>query len=669
MISYRALIIFGFSLLFFIALLIKLYSIQIINNEYYLLKAQAQQIKTQVAKAERGVIKDRDGEILSFTREFISFYVDTRMMNEKRIDTISKIFSMTFGKNRYYYRNLIENGIRNICLERKVPIEDASHLKKIVVDGLFYIEDFTRVYPYGKLAAHVLGYVNGEFKGASGIEKVYNEKLSGSDGYFIFQRNVLGKIISIDEKKSKAPKPGNNLILTINKTYQNILEDELAKGLEKYEGESAVGIIMNPNDGEILALANIPNYDPNNFQNYPIESLRNRAITDTYEPGSTIKSLIMSILFDQNLVNENEVFNTVKGKYVFRNVRITDSHPYDSLSVKEILEQSSNIGMLKLSLRVPDELFYKYLRDYGFGNFTSIDLPGEADGKLKRPDNFNPYTKVFMSFGYEISITPLQLITAYSALINGGKLLRPFVVKAITDDKDSIIEETKPQVIRNVINQKTSDIMKRLLVGVVENGTGKEARLDNVLVGGKTGTSQKFKNGSYNDSDHHSSFIGFFPADNPQIICLILVNTPKIGKYGGLVAAPIFKNVAQRLLESDLTIAPLRKKINRTNNLIKELITSTSTETKNLFMNIPENKRDQYSRRNFVHINKKIMPNLINYSMRDAIVILNEIGLKYRITGTGRIVSQSIEPGSAIDNNSICYLKCSLSKKVNSLKN
>lgn len=670
MINYRALVILGFSLIFFIALIIKLYTIQIINNEFYSLKAQAQQNKPQVAKAERGVIKDRNGEILCFTRDNISFYVDTRMMTEKRVDTISKVFSKVFGKSQEYYKDLIENGVRNVCLEKKVPMDKALILKKFVVDGLYYIEDFSRVYPYGKLASHILGYVDRELNGAAGIEKVFDSTLRGIDGYFVFQRDVLGRIISLDEKNSKPPKAGKNIILTINKTYQNILEEELERGLQKYEGESAVGIIMNPNTGEILALSNVPDYDPNKYNDYSIDALRNRAITDTYEPGSTIKALVLSILFDQNLVRENEVINTENGKYIFRNVRIIDSHPFNSLTVRQILEQSSNVGMSKLSTRISDEIFYKYLRDYGFSNYTSIELPGEADGTLKMPVNFTPYTKAFMSFGYELSVTPLQMITAYSALINGGTLMKPFLVKAITDNKDSLIEEIKPVKIRNVISRKTSDLMRNLLVGVVEHGTGTAAQLENVLVGGKTGTSQKLINGSYTNAKHNSSFIGFFPADNPQIICLILVNAPKFGKYGGFVAAPIFKNVAKRILDADVNLVPVRKKINRTNNLIEELITKTESkpEEEKSFFNLPDKKDNSNERKKINVVNKNVMPDLKNHSLRDAIAILNEIGLNYKIIGTGKVVSQSIEPGTAIDKNSVCYLKCSLPKKVDLIK-
>lgn len=671
MINYRALIILAIVFLIFAALIIKLISIQILNNEYYSLKAIKQQNKPQIVKAERGIIKDRNGEVLSFTNDNISFYVDTRMMTSEKVDTIIKIFSKVFKKDKNYYKELIENGIRNVCLEKKVSIDKALYLKKIVIDGLFYEEDHTRVYPYGSLASHVIGYVNKELKGIEGIERVYDQNLSGTDGYYVFQRDVKGRIISLDEKNSRAPQPGNNVILTINKSYQKILQEELLKGLQKYEGESAVGIIMNPNTGEILALANLPDFDPANYNVFTDEARRNRAITDTYEPGSTLKAIVLAVLFDQKLVKEDEVINTENGKFIFKNVRISDTHPHRSLTVRQILEQSSNVGMSKLSFRISDEVLYKYLRDFGFSNYTSIELPGEADGRLKKPMNFSAITKAFMSFGYELSVTPIQLITAFSALINGGILYKPYIVKAITDANGKLIEESKPTKIRNIIKKETSDLMRELMVGVVENGTGTAAQLDNVLVGGKTGTSQKFENGNYTSSKHNSSFIGFFPADNPQLICMILINSPKVGKYGGLVAAPIFHDVAKRILEADLNLVPNRKKINRSKSVIDQLIadirTSPSTTSKS-YLNVPEKTTKISVHKRFSNINRNVMPNLISYSMRDAIAMLNEIGLKYKITGTGKVVSQSIQPGTAIKSDLVCFIKCEPSKSINKIK-
>lgn len=661
MINYRALIITGFVFIAFIVLVIKLYSIQIINNEFYSLLAEQQQNKPHVVKAERGIIKDRSGEVLTFTRDNISFFVDTRMIKEEKVNEIVNIFSEAFGKSKDYYKEIIEKGLRNVCLEKKVPKEMALRLKNYVIEGFFYQEDYSRIYPYGSLASNVIGYVDNDLIGKDGIEKIYDKELTGKDGFYVFEKDAIGRIISLNEKLSRDPISGNNITLTINKTYQQILEEELTKGLEKYEGESASGILMNPNTGEILALTNIPNYDPANYKYFSDSVRRNKILTDTYEPGSTMKAITMSILFDQRLANVDEIIDTENGTYYYKSVKISDTHPYSKLSVKQVLEQSSNVGMAKLSLRIPDDMLYRYLRDFGFGNVTSVDLPGETSGSLKKPSEFSAISKPFLSYGYEISVTPIQLITAYSALINGGSLYQPYLLKEITDSKGNVVKKIQPTKIRQVIDKATSDLMKSLLVGVVENGTGKSAQLEDVIVGGKTGTAQQLVNNSYTSKKHNSSFIGFFPADEPKLIGLILISAPKIGKYGGLVAAPIFKEVSRRIIDADLSLVPNKKKIERNNNIadqfIAELKSTPVSKSKN-YMNISSDKNGKYKSRFTFDVTNKKMPNLINSSLRDAVAQMNELGLEYKISGVGKVVSQSIEPGKSFFAGDTCIVVC-----------
>ena len=662
----RALILVAVLLLIFVALVAKLFTIQVAKHEYYSLVAERQQNKPLTVKAERGLIKDANGEVLSFTSDNISFFADTRMMNAKRIDSISSALSRVFNKPEKYYRKIIEDGVGNVCLEKKVPMEKALELKKTVIEGLYQQEDFSRIYPYGNLASHVLGFVNRDMVGVEGIEKIYQEKLAGTDGYYNFERDVLGRIISVDENLSRAAVPGDQIILTINKTYQKILEEELAKGMQKFGGESAVGIIMNPNTGEILSLANSPDFDPGNYENFTAEARKDRAITDTYEPGSTMKSISLSILLDQNLVNEDEVVDVENGKYLIKNTPILDSHPNSILTVRGVLEQSSNVGMAKLSARISDDVFYKYLRDFGFSNSTQIELPSESAGSLKKPSAFSGLTKPFLSFGYEISLTPLQLITAYCALINGGTLVQPYIVKKITDNTGKELEETQPRKIRTVISKSTSDRIKNLMIGVVESGTGTSARLQNVLVGGKTGTAQRLVNNSYSSAHHNSSFIGFFPADNPKIVCLILINSPRVGEYGGLVAAPVFHDVAKRMIETDLSLVPEKKNIERKQNLIDRLVADIKTSPKvktTTFADVADKHVTNISARKFFNGNNSSMPNLINQSMRDAIAQLNELGLKCKISGTGKVIWQSLEPGSSIAPGYECIIKCEPSIK------
>ena len=662
MINSRGLIITGFLFLIFLLIAAKLYTIQISKHEYYSLLADRQQNKPQIVKAERGTIKDVNGEVLCFTRDDVSFFVDKRMMNLQRIDSITSIFSKVSNNTKEYYKKIIDDGSGNICLEKKVPMNKAIELKKFVADGYFSQEDYTRIYPYNNLASHVLGYVNHDEEGIEGLEKVYQEELTGNNGYYVFERDVAGRILSIDENLSKAPITGNTLNLTLDKTYQQILEEELNTGLKKYAGESAIGIIMNPNTGEILALSNLPDFNPANYDTSQADSRRNRAIIDTYEPGSTMKSISMSVLIDQNLVKENEVIDTENGKIIFKGTRISDSHREGLLTVRGIFEQSSNIGMAKLSTRINDDLFYKYLRDFGFSNTTSINLSGEAPGQLKKPSSFTPITKAFMSFGYELAVTPLQMISAYSAIINGGSLYQPYIVKSITDHSGNIVVENKPKKIRTVINKSTSDLMKDFMIGAVQRGTGTSARLDNVLIGGKTGTSQRLVNKSYSTSSHNSSFIGFFPADNPKVICYILINAPKLGQYGGIVAAPVFRNVVKRIIETDRNLIIDNKKIENKENLINDLVIDIKSSSKNntneeVFSNIGTKNQEIHSR-NISIVNKSIMPDLSGQSMRDAIAILNKLGLEYKLVGNGRVASQSIGAGSPIIPGSTCLLKC-----------
>lgn len=668
MINKRALILTGVLLLVFAVIVARLFSIQIAKHELYTLVADHQQNNSKSVKAERGLIQDVNGEVLSFTRDNVSFFVDTRMMNPKRVDSITAKFSKILGKPKEYYKKIINDGVGNVCLEKKVTMDKAIELKKMVMDGFFFQEDFSRVYPYGSLASHVLGYVNKENVGVEGLEKVYHNKLIGTDGVYVFERDVMGRPISVDEKQSKAARPGNTLTLTINKTYQKILEEEIAAGMKKFQGESAVGIIMNPNTGEILALTNSPDFDPANYEIFPADARRNRAITDTYEPGSTMKSISFSILFDQNMANENEIIDTENGRYLYKGAKILDTHDHAQLTVKGVLEQSSNIGMAKLSLRIPDDVFYKYLRDFGFSNASAIDLPSEAAGTLKKPSNFTGITKPFMSFGYELGVTPLQMISAYSALVNGGTLYQPYVVKQITDCTGKVLEVTQPTKIRTVINKSTSDKMRELLVGVVEHGTGTIAQLENVLVGGKTGTAQRLVNNSYSSSHHNSSFIGFFPADNPKVVCFILVNAPKIGSYGGVVAAPIFHEVAKRMIETDVNLVPNKKPIERQQNFVNQFIAdvkSAPKSTSKSYLDLGEKENKKFQPRNFFNGKQSAMPNLVNQSIRDAVAQLNELGVQYKIVGTGKVIWQSMEPGTNIVSGSVCNLKCEPLNKKN----
>lgn len=656
----RALILTFLLFLGLIALAVKLFDIQVAQHEYYAAIAKKQQEESIVIKAERGSIKDRSGEVLSYTQDDVSFFVDSRMLTNSSKQKVAKKFSEVFGKSEGYYLKLINSTNGNVFLEKKAPREKLNYFEDFVVDGFVWIDDPTRIYNYGSRAAHLIGYVNNELIGIDGIERVYDEYLTGTDGLLFAERDVQGRILTVKEDLTRYPVPGDDVFLTINTKYQKILEQELKKGVDNCGAKSGIGVLMNPNNGEIIALANYPSFNPSQYgsKNYDHEIRRNRALTDTYEPGSTMKAIVMAILLDQNLAKPDEIIDTENGRYRLANASIIDVHKYEKLTVKEVLEYSSNVGITKLSERIDDRTFYKYLRDFGFGNATSINLPSESSGYLKKPNDFSKLSKPFMSFGYEIAVTPLQMITAFSALINGGIIYQPRVIQRIQSHDGQVVEEFSSKKIRQVISTGTSKQMKDFLLGVIENGTGGNARLDNMFIGGKTGTAQKFKDGKY-VKDYNASFIGYFPAEKPEIIGLILISSPATGKYGGIVAAPVYQAIAKRIIEEDINVIPRQDKIARNEESVNKILEYLAQEEDPVMLRTSNIDGIFHDNLSLTEIeNRTTMPNLMNKSIRDALAVLNELGVSYDVEGSGKVVSQSISPGTVISKSEVCILKC-----------
>jgi cell division protein FtsI (penicillin-binding protein 3) len=648
----RALIVILFILIFFIALVVKLVDIQIVKAEEYSYNAQKQQTKLETIQAERGLIYDRNNVLLVYNRTDISFYADLRMLKQKDKSEIARLFARKFNKSANYYLSLLKGNKKTVPIEKKVQSDFAESLKKIKKDGYFFREEPSRVYHYDNLASHVIGYVSNENKYVMGISEYYKDDLEGVDGSRLVQRDALGGIVTVVDESVTPAVSGDDFYLTIDKSYQLILEDELRKGIKDYSAVSATAIMMNPHTGEILALANVDDYNPNEYWKANDFQRRNRAITDTYEPGSTFKSFTMASLIDQKLCRLDETLNLENGKYKFRSVNIRDTHPFKKLNVAEILEQSSNIGVAKLVQRIDDEKFFKYLRGFGFGNTTSITLPGETPGKLRKPNEWSKVSKTYLSFGYEVSVTPIQMTAAYCALINGGVLFEPQLIQRQVSADGDLVYEFEPKEIRRVISEETSDIIRDLLGGVVKNGTGIKANSELISIGGKTGTSQKLVDGSYSKQHYNSSFVGFFPVEDPQVVCLVLINSPDQGKYGGLVAAPIFKNIAERIIQTDTDKFQEYLNPDILQNL--KFAEDNSTDFKQQKSNI---KPISYKEVKLTANNK--MPDLINCQVKDAIYALTKMGIKYKIRGTGVVTSQSIVAGKKLSGNEVCLLECS----------
>jgi Cell division protein FtsI/penicillin-binding protein 2 len=526
-----------------------------------------------------------------------------------------------------------------------------------VVDGLEYHEDPVRVYEYNALASHVIGFVNYEGKGIEGIERSYNDELAGKPGSRFVLKDGKGAVISILEENYKDAVPGANIQLTIDKTTQLLLEKELAAGVKAAKAISALGIVMDPNTGEVLALANYPGYDPGKYMDFSDEVRRNKAVSDIYDPGSTFKGISFSGLLDLKLVTPQTVVDIGNGTLKYYGHTINDHISLSSLTVREVLRYSSNIGTIKLINRISDNEFYKYLRSYGFGNYTYLGLPGEVKGMLPPPVKWSKSSKGSMAYGYGVSVTPIQLITAYSALVNGGTLYKPLLIKALTDQNGQVIQSFEPTKIRDVITPETSALMRVLLTDVVEKGTGKKAQVEGVKIGGKTGTSRRIMNGGYTKKSYNSSFIGFFPADKPKYICLILVNTHKqTGITGGEVAAPIFKNVASVLSGkksetiSDISLVSVSDEDDE--EIIAPEGGKQESQTKDVFVPVTQIKKAASQ-----GAAKGIMPDLRGTSLKDAIGLIQKMDLKLTWSGTGRVVEQSIKPGQKPAKGSVIELK------------
>lgn len=652
----RVLLILIFVVLVFGALVYRLVNLQVVRSDELSYFAKRQQMNTQTVQAERGFIYDRNEVLLVYNRNDYSFFVDLRMLPESEKDKLAGTFSKVMGKSKQHYLNLLKAKGKTISLEKKVPFEKSIELFEYKNPAFFYVEDPVSVFQYGSLASHILGYVDNDYKGVNGISKSFDHVLKGKDGFRMVERNAMGEIISISEKQTRSPIPGDDIYLTIDKRYQAVVEEELRNSLKQTSGESATCIIMNPNTGEILAMANINDYDPNYFWKYGDFERKNRAITDSYEPGSTFKAITLAALLDDKACDESEKINTENGVYKFRNNLIKDSKAYQYLTVREIIEESSNIGVAKLVQRMSDEKFYQYVRSFGFGTFTSISLPGEVTGKLVDISNWNNQTKVYMSFGYNISVTPLQLTTAFCSIVNGGILYQPQIVKRQVDKNGNIVKEYSPVVVRRVISERTSERMRNLLVGAVQKGTGKQAKIDSLMIGGKTGTSKIIVDGKYSNSLYYSSFIGFYPADNPALVCYVLINKPKGQYYGGLVSAPVFKNILSRIYELEN-----RKYEHPKPETDIKIADNQKQETKELFVHYDFSKVDDLNETKNVFATDngtRFMPDLRGKTIKEAILILNELGMKWSISGSGVVSEQSIPPGQILNKRKTCILNC-----------
>lgn len=507
--------------------------------------------------AQRGKIIDDKGKILVTNTVDYNLAVDplAPKMNRTKIDSICLTLARYTPHTPSYYLRKIHkapHGSRYIVLARGLNTETYDALHDLNYRGIILDEQYKRRYNYDSLAANVLGFVNHNLNGMTGLEGYYNDQLKGEDGLQEVQRDRDNHIQAIVGAPRKKPIDGNTLQTTIDLQIQAIVEEELRNGIEKSRADYGTAIVMDPRTGAIKAMADYPTFDPNDPGKNVDENRRNYAISDMIEPGSTFKIVTAIAAIEQGVVHLTDTLKTPKsGKKLIHGQWMRDHEPLGNMVFPRVIQESSNIATADIAMRLKPDVFYQYARNLGFGSPTNIDLPDEEPGLLRKPYEWSLVTQPWMAVGYEVQITPIQLVQAYGAFANGGIMMRPYVVQRIFNADGEVVKVNKPVEVRRVAKPSTIRKLLPVFEGVVsDSGTAKLAQVKGMQIAGKTGTAQKNFHGVYHFS-YRASFVGFFPANDPQYVCAVILDEPRSSIYGGQVSAPIFHNIAVRLIGLD----------------------------------------------------------------------------------------------------------------------
>lgn len=532
----------------FIVIIARVFYIQVIDYKKLNKYAGNLWSRNLPIKADRGLIYDRNGVILADNVTTTSLVLIPNQIKDKE-GTTQKLAEILGVSYEDMYKHVSKKtSIERVHPEgRQLSYETADKIKGLKLDGVYLVKESKRSYPYDTYLAHTLGFVGVDNQGLSGIELTYDKYLTGEDGAIKYYSDAKGNKLKLNEVYEQ-PQDGMNITLTINNEIQSSLERELDNAVTKYDPDRAIGIVMDPNNGEILAMSARPNFSPSNYQDYSLEEInRNLPIWATYEPGSTFKIITLAAALEEGKVDLDKDTYNDSGSIKVENATLHcwkhGGHGHETFL--QVVENSCNPGFVVLGQRLGKNKLFEYIDKFGFGKKTGIDLNGEGTGIIFDLNKVGPVELATTAFGQGVSVTPIQQITAVSAAINGGKLYKPYIVKSINEpETNTVIQENKKTLVRQVISEKTSAEVRRALESVVANGSGRTAYIDGYRVGGKTGTAQKVENGHYLDNNYILSFIGFLPADDPQVVVYVAVDNPKgTVQYGGTTVGPIAKAV------------------------------------------------------------------------------------------------------------------------------
>jgi len=644
----------------------RLVNLQVYQHDDLVERARQQQQRGGTTVARRGEVLDRQGRELARSIDTESFYVEADLTKisdlDKGLDCIAEALPVDKAVLRARFAAAKDSNKRFVWVARRLIEDDAARLKALNLGWLKSQAEPKRYYPNDGLAAHVLGFVNIDEIGLGGIEQYYNDRIKGEPGRLYEARDARDKTFDSYEVQ---PHPGQTVVLTIDQTAQYRMEQALQAAVDLTHAKSASAIALDPRTGEILAMANAPSFNPNDLQAATPEARRNPALQTTYEPGSTFKVVAYSAALEKGLVKPDDQINCQMGQITVAKRVVHDHHPFGLLTIANALEQSSNVAAIKLGLMVGDESMFDYITRFGFGARSGIDLPGESGGILHPLRRWSPSSIGSVAIGQEVSVTPMQMASAYAAIANNGVRVPPHLVKEIRSPDGTVVFQPKLEQ-RQVLKPETAMALRGMLEGVTIRGTAKRAQLDGYRAAGKTGTAQKIDPATrtYSKTKFIGSFVGFAPVSNPAIVIIVVIDEPAGAYHGGDVAAPVFRQIAEQILP-DLDVMP---------DTQVDLATDLIAQTPNFAGKEPAQAvvSDQQRQATFPRVTSRgvktdvqevvyaaatkrgaLMPDLRGQSVRDVMRLCSQLGLRLEARGDGRALRQAPDPGMEIDSGQV----------------
>jgi len=645
----------------------RLVHLQVTQHDDLASRARKQQLGAIETSPTRGQLLDRQGRELARSIDTESFFADPSEIEnaEKTARLIASVTNLDRASLSDRLNEAKDTNKKFLWIARRLDEQTAAKLNGLNLDGVYSRKEPKRYYPNDALAAHVLGFVGTDEVGLSGVEQFYNERIRGEAGKLYLETDAQRRAF---ESYEVQPHPGQTVVLTIDQTVQFRAEQALFAAVERTHAKSATAIVMDPWTGDILALANAPAFNPNEPPRDAEERRANFALQNTYEPGSTFKIVAYSAAIEKGLVKPEDKINCQMGQITVAGRLIHDHHPFGVLTVAEALAQSSNVGAIKLGLLVGNDSMFDFIKRFGFGSRTGVDLPGESPGILRPLQRWQPSSIGSIAMGQEIGVTPLQMATAYSALANGGLLVKPHLVREMRAPNGMVLYQARPEMHR-MLKSETTVALRGMLEGVTLRGTARKAQLNGYTAAGKTGTAQKIdpRTRAYSSTKFVGSFVGFAPVNNPALVIIVVIDEPQGSYHGGDVAAPVFREIAEQILP-DLAVTP-DAEIKAAPGMIAQTaqpspqVAKTRAEdqrqSEQRQATLPKVESQRSSSRMtevvyaFASKRGALMPDLRGQSVRDVARLCAQLGLELEAQGDGRALQQSPAPGVEVQSGQI----------------